>query len=146
VPVASAIRKPAIVLERSWWVAGKRCTSGAFSKKDDPALANENNFAYFDKDSHGMACPMGSHVRPLESQGFTWTRMPRPLWRHESSPHSAPRPFYGHRLENQLVDDGAERGLHFICLNSDIERQFEFVQQTWINSPVFSGLYDEVVL
>src|SRR5205809_3737778 len=51
---------------------------------------------------------------------------------------------YGHRLENPLIDDGAERGLHFICLNSDIERQFEFVQQTWINNPVFGGLYSEV--
>jgi deferrochelatase/peroxidase EfeB len=37
-----------------------------------------------------------------------------------------------------------ERGLHFICLNADIERQFEFVQQTWINSPVFGGLCGEV--
>jgi deferrochelatase/peroxidase EfeB len=34
--------------------------------------------------------------------------------------------------------------LHFICLNSDIERQFEFVQQTWINNPVFGGLNGEV--
>jgi deferrochelatase/peroxidase EfeB len=42
------------------------------------------------------------------------------------------------------VDDGGKRGLHFICLNSDIERQFEFVQQTWINNPVFGGLYGEV--
>jgi deferrochelatase/peroxidase EfeB len=42
------------------------------------------------------------------------------------------------------VDDGKERGLHFICLNSDIERQFEFVQQTWINNPVFGGLNGEV--
>ena len=28
----------------------------------------------------------------------------------------------------------------FICLNGDIERQFEFVQQNWINNSVFSGL------
>jgi deferrochelatase/peroxidase EfeB len=32
----------------------------------------------------------------------------------------------------------------FLCLNSDIERQFEFVQQTWINNPVFGGLNGEV--
>ena len=35
-----------------------------------------------------------------------------------------------------------ERGLCFIALNADIQRQFEFVQQTWINSPKFNGLYD----
>ena len=51
---------------------------------------------------------------------------------------------YGYRLADPLVDDSAERGLHFICLNSDIERQFEFVQQTWINNPVFGGLTGEV--
>ena len=32
----------------------------------------------------------------------------------------------------------------FLCLNSDIERQFEFVQQTWVNNPVFGGLNGEV--
>jgi deferrochelatase/peroxidase EfeB len=36
-----------------------------------------------------------------------------------------------------------ERGLHFICLNANIARQFEFVQHTWINNPRFAGLYDE---
>jgi len=41
---------------------------------------------------------------------------------------------YGHRAADPRVHDGVERGLHFICLNADIERQFEFVQQTWINS------------
>ena len=42
------------------------------------------------------------------------------------------------------MDDGVPRGLHFLCLNADIERQFEFVQQTWINNPVFGGLNGEV--
>ena len=27
-----------------------------------------------------------------------------------------------------------------MCLNGDIERQFEFVQQTWLMSPSFHGL------
>ena len=31
-----------------------------------------------------------------------------------------------------------------MCLNSDIERQFEFVQQTWVNNSVFGGLNGEV--
>ena len=32
----------------------------------------------------------------------------------------------------------------FLCLNANVHRQFEFVQQTWINNPKFGGLYDEV--
>ena len=39
--------------------------------------------------------------------------------------------------------DCQERGLVFICLNANIERQFEFVQHTWINNVKFAGLYDE---
>ena len=31
-----------------------------------------------------------------------------------------------------------------ICLNADIERQFEFVQQTWLDNPAFAGLHGEV--
>jgi deferrochelatase/peroxidase EfeB len=51
---------------------------------------------------------------------------------------------YGHRPADPRIDDGVDRGLHFLCLNSDIERQFEFVQQTWVNNPVFGGLNGEV--
>jgi hypothetical protein len=28
-------------------------------------------------------------------------------------------------------------------MSANIERQFEFVQQTWCNNPKFSGLYEE---
>ena len=28
-----------------------------------------------------------------------------------------------------------ERGLHFICFNTHIGRQFEFIQHTWVNNP-----------
>jgi deferrochelatase/peroxidase EfeB len=51
---------------------------------------------------------------------------------------------YGHRPVDPYVEDNIQRGLLFLCLNTDIERQFEFVQQTWINNPVFGGLDGEV--
>ncbi|HYJ80256.1 MAG TPA: hypothetical protein VEW03_11665, partial [Longimicrobiaceae bacterium] len=38
-------------------------------------------------------------------------------------------------------DDGQERGLHFICFGTDIVRQFEFVQGTWVSNGKFDGLY-----
>jgi hypothetical protein len=51
---------------------------------------------------------------------------------------------YGEVLpQSATEDDGEDRGLMFMCLNGDIERQFEFVQQNWINGSGFSGLYDE---
>ena len=36
-----------------------------------------------------------------------------------------------------------ESGLHFICLNANIQRQFEFVQGAWIMSTKFNGLHEE---
>ena len=35
-----------------------------------------------------------------------------------------------------------EQGLFFIAINADIQRQFEFIQQTWITNEKFNGLYD----
>ena len=34
-------------------------------------------------------------------------------------------------------------GLMFVALNADIERQFEFIQQNWINDPGFAEMSDE---
>jgi deferrochelatase/peroxidase EfeB len=40
-------------------------------------------------------------------------------------------------------DDGNPRGLHFICLVGHIHRQFEFMQNAWVKSPVFGALTAE---
>jgi deferrochelatase/peroxidase EfeB len=37
----------------------------------------------------------------------------------------------------------AKRGIHFICLNANISRQFEFVQNAWLMSTKFNGLSEE---
>jgi len=42
-----------------------------------------------------------------------------------------------------MPDDHKDRGLHFICFNTQIGRQFEFIQHTWLNSPKFDGLYED---
>jgi deferrochelatase/peroxidase EfeB len=36
-----------------------------------------------------------------------------------------------------------ERGLQFICLNANISRQFEFLQNAWIMNTKFSGMTGE---
>lgn len=46
------------------------------------------------------------------------------------------------RLDEPEEPD-SERGLHFICLNGNIGRQFEFVQHTWSDNPNFNGLRQE---
>jgi deferrochelatase/peroxidase EfeB len=55
------------------------------------------------------------------------------------------------RLGRSFDPDGAndpaepdKPGLLFVCLNADIERQFEFIQQTWSMAWQFHGLANEV--
>ena len=38
---------------------------------------------------------------------------------------------------------GEQAGILFMCLNADIERQFEFVQQSWCLATQFHGLDNE---
>jgi deferrochelatase/peroxidase EfeB len=115
---------------------------------DDPKLATANDFAYHADDERGARCPVGSHIRrsnprdsldpdPGSDRSFEINRRHRLLRRGRE--YGPPLP-----LEQALHgDDAAERGLHFICLNANIARQFEFVNHTWLNNPKFGELYDD---
>jgi len=111
---------------------------------DSEAFNTDNDFGYAETDRHGFACPIGAHVRrcnPRDSIGDDPKSGLQVANRHRLMRRGR---LYGPRIADMMVDDGAERGLHFLCVNTDIERHFEFVQQTWINNPVFSGLNGEV--
>ncbi|GGR47335.1 Dyp-type peroxidase [Streptomyces netropsis] len=108
--------------------------------RDDPALATDNDFGYFATDRDGLRCPLGAHVRRANPRDSLDPR-----------PGSAESVAIGrrHRLlrRGRAYADGGpgggtERGLHFLCLNANISRQFEFIQHTWLNNPNFNGLYD----
>jgi Dyp-type peroxidase family len=110
-------------------------------------ITGDNAFGYAEADPHGFGCPVGAHIRrafPRDALVSTSTSPSRALT--SANRHRLLRRgrAYGERLENRYVDDENERGLHFLCFNADLERQFEFVQQTWINNPVFGGLDGEV--
>ncbi len=111
---------------------------------DAPDLANENNFYYQEKDPHGLKCPMGSHIRrtnPRDSLSTDPKDSLKNVNRRQIIRRGA---IYGDGLpEGQLQDDGKPRGLLFLCINADIRRQFEFIQQTWINNPYFNNLHNE---
>lgn len=117
-------------------------------------LAFLNDFQYYENDKDGLKCPIGAHIRrgnPKDSKNEN-PEHPNEV----SNKHRILRrgKSYGKPLAKSMEikdiiaalekpDDG-ERGLNFICFNSDIKRQFEFIQQTWINNTNFVGLYDEV--
>ena len=95
----------------------------------------ENDFSYASDDPQGLACPFGSHVRrtnPRDSKNPDDDEEQDITNRHRILRRGRP-----YRRE-----DG-EVGLLFGCLVTDIERQFEFVQQIWANAPSFHGLSNE---
>lgn len=100
--------------------------------EDDPALADANDFGYHDQDPHGLRCPIGAHVRRANPRDSL-----------DPQPGSDQSIAVGKR--HRLLRRGREyeQGLHFLCLNANIARQFEFIQHTWINNPHFAGLHDE---
>lgn len=101
--------------------------------RTDPALARDparnNNFRYAD-DTDGVRCPLSAHIRrgnPRDADGFggTITNRHRIIRRGIS---------YGAWIpEDQPGDDDGDHGFLFVALNTSIQRQFEFVQQQWIN-------------
>jgi Dyp-type peroxidase family len=103
-------------------------------EQPDAALAADprriNDFT-FSEDPDGLRCPLGAHVRrahPRDAPGFFDGRLTN---RHRIIRRGRP---YGPPLPaGRLDDDGAERGLVFVCFNADIWRQFETVQALWID-------------
>ena len=110
---------------------------------DDPRLARKNDFGFALEDSAGLRCPVGAHIRranPRDSVGAS-ARDATTLSRHHRLMRRGRS--YGPRLADLRQDDGTERGILFVALNANLERQFEFVQQTWLHNPKFGGLYAE---
>lgn len=112
--------------------------------------ADTANAFMYTGDLHGERCPLGSHIRrtnPRDGMGPSPAESLLVADRHRLLRRGRA---YGPPLAASfdpadiLASDGAgDRGLHFICFNTDIGRQFEFVQNTWVNNLKFDGLYTD---
>jgi deferrochelatase/peroxidase EfeB len=108
---------------------------------DDPELGEDplrnNDFLYEEDDALGYKTPAGSHIRrmnPRDASVPSVVRIHRMIRRGTA---------YGPLLpEGVMEDDGADRGLMFAFVGSQIGRQFEFVQAEWINKGTFIGAGD----
>lgn len=102
----------------------------------------DNEFLYGAEDPLGERCPLGAHTRrsnPRDSKS--------PESKDEIGIVNRHRILrVGRRFSSTGSGDRAtdKPGLLFMCLNADIERQFEFIQQTWAMSWQFHGLENEV--
>ena len=105
-----------------------------------------NAFGYFQGDPHGFSCPLGSHVRRANPRdGLARDAAGAPAMLEFSNHHRILRRGrkFGPDIANPRIDDGVGRGLLFMCLVTDLARQFEFVQQNWLLNPPFATLFDE---
>ncbi len=102
-----------------------------------------NDFS-FGGDPDGYACPFGSHIRRANPRDTLLKDDPEGSImtgkRHRLLRRGRP---YGPPIKDRYTPDGEPRGLVFITLNANLERQFEFVQHAWITSPNFARLHDE---
>lgn len=92
-----------------------------------PGSADDNGFG-FAHDPSGTGCPLGAHIRRVNPRDGL-AAGPDFVRRHRMMRRGTP---YGEPLPAGRGDDGADRGLHFVCVVGDIGRQFEFVQAQWM--------------
>ncbi len=89
----------------------------------------------FSGDPEGRMCPMGSHIRrtnPRDSFGAQFGSLL--VDRHRILRRAITYGDFVPRGKKQAEVNGKDgQGLMFIVLNASISRQFEFVQQQWVN-------------
>ena len=132
----------------------------------DPDEIRLNRFT-FDGDPMGARCPFGAHVRRANPRNADYPGRPTGLRRLLADLGFGPEGFRDdllssvrfHRILRRGREYGPslppadalapappgdpERGLHFICLNANISRQFEFLQNAWMINTKFSALTGE---
>jgi deferrochelatase/peroxidase EfeB len=123
-------------------IMGRWRTTGAplvlCPDKDDRELGfddkRNNHFDYEKMDPHGYACPMTSHIRRMNVRDNRVSRiMNRRLIIRRGGT-------YGPYLPENVLDDGANRGIAVFGGCADIARQFEFLISVWANDPEFQEL------
>jgi len=115
---------------------GASSEPGSAQRKWTLAFEPDNDFLFGNEDPQALRCPFGAHIRranPRESFDPGSQEQLAITNRHRIIRIGR---FYRPKR-------GQNRGLFFMCLNGDLERQFEFVQQTWLQSPTFHGLANE---
>jgi deferrochelatase/peroxidase EfeB len=145
-------------------IPGTRRIRGVRERNRD---IRQNGFIY-DDDPRGVVCPIGAHVRranprtgdmPPGGRRSWFAQIDRSLnfWRSDlrddlvssSRFHRILR--RGREFGEYLTQHQAARpdahdprsGIHFVCLNANISRQFEFIQNAWVMNSKFAGLSGE---
>ena len=88
-------------------------------------LGPDGNDFNYQSDPSGQLTPCAAHIRKTHPRAFAQ----KPRLMRRGIPFGAP-------FDN---DPSGKRGLVFNCFVTSVEDQFEFIEQTWANSPGFSA-------
>jgi Dyp-type peroxidase family len=165
-------RAGGVDVEREWLASQLigRTREGAPIAVDLPigttAPAPEVNDFTFDADPAGHRCPIGAHIRRTNPRNADLppgnenvvSELIRTLGlsaKSRARDLAASTRFHrllrrGREYGTQVTPEQAlqlkapvDSGLHFMVLNANIQRQFEFVQSAWLMSTHFNGLHAE---
>lgn len=145
-------------------MVGRTRAGAPLTAPADPAHPNAFTFA---DDPDGVTCPLGAHVRRANPRNTDYPGRPTGLAKLLASLGTASKGFrddlvspvrfhrvlrrgreYGSTLSPEdalqpAPPDEPERGIHFVCLNANIGRQFEFLQNAWLMNSGFADLRGE---
>ncbi|WP_175544952.1 Dyp-type peroxidase domain-containing protein [Variovorax sp. OV329] len=113
-------------------------------------------FRYLTLDANGLECPRGAHARRANPRdalglrvedGIAGAKLHRLLRRGRVYSEGCTQASGADACEGHPAgregDTPCGRGLMFVALNTDFERQFEFVQKSWLAGSRFGDLSDE---
>jgi Dyp-type peroxidase family len=125
--------------------------------QDDPLLGDnelQNNAFEFDQDPGGRRCPFAAHIRkayprdditpaanPAASEFEQREQSEANTQAHRILRRGIPfGPEVGETDENEEKNERTttDRGLMFVCYQTSITEQFEFILQAWLNNPNFA--------
>ncbi len=139
------------------WPSGAPLVRHPERDPESPRFSDEDAFTYLandeDNDRYGARCPFGAHIRRANPRDWQLGMNPADSLElsnlHRILRRGRP---YGAPLDASMTPSAllqaalatapgtpAARGLQFLCFNTNIDRQFEFVQQQWLNNPKFAG-------
>ncbi len=156
-----------------WQYAKTEDVAGTFvgrRRNGDPLVgagSSQNDFTY-ESDPNGTRCPFGAHVRRANPRNADFPSPPR----NAIATGAAMLGLIGREFHDDLTSSvrfhrilrrgreygpaldpcdarwaarprEPERGLRFLCLNANLSRQFEFLQNAWLASDTFGGLIGE---